>query len=685
MTKDSNRFHRQDPTVFGWLLQVGLLAIAYHLAARLGLSMAYLQSNTSPVWPPTGIAIAALLFFGTSRWPGVSLGVLLGSLLTGAPFNLALGMAVGNTLEALAAAFVLQRFLKLHLALDRIQDVTAIILVSIFATMISATIGASSLLILDFAPAAAFSSIWITWWIGDLLGALVVTPFLLAWAWGRLKVEARHWLAEGLVAFFLLGLVTWYVFSFEPGANIYHQALLYLIFPFVIWAALRLGQRGGTSAVLLVSGIAIWATVEGMGPFTLPSKNDNLVLLQTFLGILSLTSLILAAATTERGQAERELQRRANDLAILNEASTEFLDSSGQVSIFDVICALAVERIGLDAAWIVHERPAGGQSELVSNCGISIAEIEALNLDPGTTDEVREVKISEIQTRVEKHVGGPRAGTVASVPMIFGGRLIGRLFLLSSVPRFFSPNRKILLASYANLSAVVIQNRWLFDELRDSNRQLHALSQRLIKAQEEERLNLSRELHDESGQLLAGLLFELGGLERNILDPDQAAGKIAAIKATAGDLQHNLHQLAINLRPASLDHLGLVTALGQYIEDFKRQYAIQVEFETVGMNSERLPAEVETAVFRIVQESLTNVALHADANLVDVIISWRNGDIVATIEDNGVGFIPTPLKVEEHLGLFGMRERVEMLNGRFTLESSPGKGTTVNVEIPCRD
>jgi signal transduction histidine kinase len=255
--------------------------------------------------------------------------------------------------------------------------------------------------------------------------------------------------------------------------------------------------------------------------------------------------------------------------------------------------------------------------------------------------------------------------------------------LLSRQENFFSPNRRLLLQSYANLAAVVIQNSWFFEEARDSNRQLHALSQRLIKAQEEERLNLSRELHDESGQLLTGLLFELGQLDRRLHNGEQIQSKVVTLKNMATDLQENLHRLAINLRPASLDHLGLVTALEQYVSDFKRQYDIQIEFEAVGMQDRRLPPEVETAIFRVVQESLTNVVLHAGASLVDVIISQRNSDIVATIEDNGVGFVPTPPTVEDHLGLFGMRERVEMLKGRFTLESSPGKGTTVNVEIPC--
>lgn len=670
-----------------WLWQVVLLAVVYHIAARLGLSMAYLQSNTSPVWPPTGIALAALLLFGISRWPGISLGVLLGSLLTGAPFNLALGMALGNTLEAIVGAYVLQRYLKIHLALDRIQDVTGLTVVALFSTMVSATIGTSTLVLIAMAPDSAFASIWVTWWIGDLLGAFVVTPFILSWAGVKLLRLSSRRILEIAAAFSLLGLVTWYVFIYPTRASIYHQALLYLIFPFVIWTAIRFGQPGSTTAAMMVSGMAIWATVADLGPFSLYRKNDNLILLQTFLGVVSLTSLILAAATAERMRANRALQRRAEDLSFLNESSRIFLDPTKPDSIYPTICDLAISHIGLDAAWIERKKVGGAKAELIASSGISKTLIRDMDFSAYMLTHDKEPDRMHVFSLggIDEGIGlpGRRYLSMAVVPLIFSGALIGDLKLLSQERHFFSTDRQLLLQSYANLAAVVIQNSWLFEEVRNTNRQLHGLSQRLIKAQEEERLNLSRELHDESGQLLAGLLFELGILERNAQDPEATMGKIQELKITAHALQHNLHQLAVDLRPASLDHLGLVTALEQFVKDFSRQYGIRVEFEAVGMQEQRVSSEVETAIYRVVQESLTNVALHASASLVDVLVGRREDKVVVTIEDNGVGFLPATHMVEEQLGLFGMRERVQMLKGRFTLESSPGKGTTVSAEVPC--
>ncbi|MGB8980506.1 MAG: sensor histidine kinase, partial [Anaerolineales bacterium] len=269
----------------------------------------------------------------------------------------------------------------------------------------------------------------------------------------------------------------------------------------------------------------------------------------------------------------------------------------------------------------------------------------------------------------------------------FSGKPIGTLKMLSQFKDFFSEDKQILLQSYANLAAVAIQNTWLFDEVRMSNRQLHALSQRLMKAQEDERLHLSRELHDESGQMLAALTVQLGLLDREADQPERIRSGITELNATTNTIRENLHRLAVNLRPASLDHLGLITALHQFISEFSRQNNIKVEFECVGMQDQenRLPIEIETALFRIVQESLTNVVLHAKATRVDVLLSRRHKRVSAIIEDNGIGFIPTVAMMEDQLGLFGMRERVEMLSGTFTIESSPGKGTTVKAEVPFND
>ena len=335
-----------------YLIKILLLAVVYHLAARLGLKMAYVQFNTSPVWPPTGISLAALLLFGLDLWPGISLGVLLGSLLTGADPRIALGMTLGNTLEALAGAYLLKRIVNFHNALDRIRDVVGLAIIAVFCTTISATIGTTTLMLAGEGSWSAFGAIWSTWWIGDLLGALVVAPVLLVWLSPPLFHTSGRQYAEGLLLLALLISVNWYVFGGIPPDGILHQALIYMVFPFIIWAALRFGQHGTTLTILITSGIAIWGTVHGLGPFSLESLNESLVLLTTFMAVVALTGLILAAATIERRHAAEALHQRVEDLATLNDSSKTFLDTFEINSLYQTICRLAVMRLGVDAVWI---------------------------------------------------------------------------------------------------------------------------------------------------------------------------------------------------------------------------------------------------------------------------------------------------------------------------------------------
>jgi signal transduction histidine kinase len=676
----------QIKIIAAYLAEILVLAVVYHLAARLGLKMAYVQANTSPVWPPTGIGLAALLIFGYRLWPGISLGVLVGSLLTGAPFWLAFGITIGNTLEALAAAYFLRKFVGLHNDIDRIQDVVGLVLVSLACTTIGSSIGTLTLMLTGNGAWQNFWPIWVTWWIGDLLGALVIAPVLLTWISLHSAYPNKRMYLEAGTLIILLAVVTWFVFSSQPLSGIFHQAMIYVIFPFVIWAALRFGQRGATLAIFLVSGIAIWGTSQGMGPFSFESKNDSLVLLQTFMAVVALTALILAAATMERIRATDSLQQRAADLAILNDSSRTFLDNFEITSIFQTICRLAVTRMGLEVAWI---ETGESRSTVATVYGIAPEQVIGLKAqlqayDP-PPDTPRPVVRALGENSLETHRTQRLYSSYAIFPLLFSNRLIGTLHLLSERKDFFTQDNQVLMQSYANLAAVAIQNSLLLDEIRRSNRQLHGLSQRLMKAQEQERLNLSRELHDESGQLLTALTVQLGLLDRSVDEPDALRQRIDELKNTANVIQENLHKLAVNLRPASLDHLGLVTTLRQYIADFNRQYDLPVDFEAVGMESRRLPIETETALFRIIQESLTNVILHAQATRVDILLSLHNKHVVTIVEDDGIGFMDNTPDLEDHLGLFGMRERIEMLGGTFTLESSPGKGTTVRAEVPSDD
>jgi signal transduction histidine kinase len=642
-----------------------LIGVVYHLTARLGLLMANLQPNTSPVWPPTGIAIAALLLFGIKYWPGVTLGVFFGYLFNNNQLNVTLGLAVGNTLEAVVAVYLLSRFGPFQKSLTRIQDVIRLAVFSAFATMISASIGVLTLLVVNPEIQPYLWSIWFTWWIGDFLGALVITPLLLVWIKRQLNRWERKRVVESLIVLALLILVTGYVFINQPRGQVSHEAMIYVIFPFVIYAALKFTQIGAVTSVLLVSGIAIYGTAVGSGPLVRNSINDSLILLQTFMGIVSLTALTLAATTSQRQAAETELQHRVEDLAKLNDTSRSFLGIFDSRTMYDTVCRFVVEKFGLKSAWITLLADGEIRANLVASHG---------NPD-------REPRIASF------HAGGILAENNEqyerlSLPLNIGGKEVGQLVLQSDSLEFFNQERTLFLTSYANLASVAIQNTWLMDQVRSGNERLHALSHRLMEVQEAERLNLSRELHDESGQVISAMMVQLGLLERDAAHPEMIQKYARELKHIASDVLSNLHEMAVRLRPASLDHLGLVTALEQHITEFSRQNNLDVQFETVGISAKRHSPEIETAIFRVVQESLSNVLLHANASRVDVILSERNNSLSVTIEDDGIGFIPENSASQNRLGLFGMRERVEMLGGRISIESGLGKGTTIQVEVP---
>jgi len=283
-------------------LGVALLFLAYFFTARFGLLLDAVSGFATLVWPPTGIALAALLLFGRRLWPGVLLGAACVNLIAGASLPVALAIGAGNTLEALAGSALLRR-VRFDPRFERIQDVAALVLLAaVFSTIFSATIGVFSLLAGGAVPQAMIWPTLRAWWFGDMLGDLVVAPLLLVWS-SRPRLPRRHLMAAEAVALFgLLAVFGLRVFggtANEPG--LLRQA--YVVFPFLLWAAIRFGPHGAVSAVFIVSGIAIAGTVMQSGPFVQETLSESLLYLQTFLGVAAATALTVAGAIAERSRA----------------------------------------------------------------------------------------------------------------------------------------------------------------------------------------------------------------------------------------------------------------------------------------------------------------------------------------------------------------------------------------------
>jgi signal transduction histidine kinase len=306
--------------------QVAAIAVLYVLAARAGLGLDAVSGFAALVWPPTGIALAAVLLGGRRLWPGIFIGALVANILTGAPTLAAAGIATGNTLEAVVGAYALKRVTGFRPALDGLRAVFALIaLAAMLSTMISATIGVASLRFAGLVSADKLGETWRTWWVGDAIGALLVAPAILVWASGprwRLSpsrlVEAAVLALGVIVASFII-----FVAPITPDGGPVGKA--YVFFPLLMWAAIRFGQRGAVTATVVVSAIAVAGTVLWQDPSTRPTLHESLLAVQTFMGITAATFLVLGASISER-ERSREQLREARDVATAaNSTKAEFM------------------------------------------------------------------------------------------------------------------------------------------------------------------------------------------------------------------------------------------------------------------------------------------------------------------------------------------------------------------------
>ncbi len=282
------------------------LAAAYFGSAKLGLALAFSNESVTAVWPPTGIALAALVLWGRSLWPGVLLGAFLANVTTDVSVYTAAGIAVGNTLEAVVGAWLLERF-GFRPSLLRLRDLFALVVLgAVISTAVSATIGVASLSVGDSLSDSTLTT-WRLWWLGDMGGDLLVASaiFVLVTHWPYRDLPGSA--VEAVVLMVALVGIELVVFSNDVPAT-------YLAFPIVVWAALRFLQPGATLAALIFAIIAVSFTGNDSGPFFRRTQDDGLLLAQTFSAIVGLTGLILAIVTYQRRQAERRARKLAHEL-----------------------------------------------------------------------------------------------------------------------------------------------------------------------------------------------------------------------------------------------------------------------------------------------------------------------------------------------------------------------------------
>ena len=315
-----------NPRKLPTLPAIGALTLIYIVAGKLALKLAFVNASASPVWPPAGIALAALLVLGYRVWPAIFIGAFAVNFWTTLNILSSIGIACGNTLEAMCGAWLVNQFANGIRAFDRPQDVFKFGLAALVSTMVSPTIGVSSLAITGFAQWSHFSTIWSTWWLGDASGDLIITPLLVLWS---VPVTQRKWnekeVLEVSVLLLLLIVLGQIVFGGWLPISARNYPLSFICGPIVIWTAFRFTPRETATGIFILSSIAVWGTLNGFGPFVLRTENQSLLMLQAWTAALTITAMAIAAAIAERNRAQSAIGQQKDEVEAANRTKDNFL------------------------------------------------------------------------------------------------------------------------------------------------------------------------------------------------------------------------------------------------------------------------------------------------------------------------------------------------------------------------
>ncbi len=296
-----------------WSKKSAILAVLYAIAACSSLVLALPNTNASPVWPPSGIAFAAVLLFGYRIWPGIFMGAFLANIITflfngttGIPQAIAASFFIGagNTLEALCGIKLLNFFLGPQNPLNGSKNVFKFIFTALLMPLASCTIGPTAICLFKIIPWALYPTVWFTWWLGDATGILIFTPILLTWYRDAEEKWTTSQLLQAVASSILLFAVTLFIFGGKPQLKAIQSSFIFMLIPMLVWMVFQFGQRGVEISISIILGTAIWKTIHGFGPFAVGSQHESLLLLQSFTGVITITGLILAALLADRRNAE---------------------------------------------------------------------------------------------------------------------------------------------------------------------------------------------------------------------------------------------------------------------------------------------------------------------------------------------------------------------------------------------
>jgi len=643
MTIATNRFSHSRPYFDSrsTLLVVCVTTALSYLVPKLTGMLTSNPQTVWPVWPGCAILVAGLLLVPVSVWPllipASFAGFTLVDLQAGVPLSSIAWFIPGNTVEVLISAIGLRYCFD---GIPRLNSVRALAKYSFFAIALAPFAGA-------FLSAHGIGhDYWTSWkivFLSEVLAFVTVTPALLSWiSEGRVlmrKSRALH--LEGAMLIAGLVLVSYVVFTLPENSR--SPALFYTLVPFLLWSALRFGWLGISTSLIAVTSLSIWGAVNGRGPFSNLVPLTDPLPLQMFLVFASIPFMVLAALAEEHEQSGHVVRESEERFRLVANKAPVMIWMAGT----DRLCTY------VNQPWLEFTgRPLDAE---LGNGWVEGIHNEDLERCLETYSQAFDQRQSfEMEYRIRRNDGEYR------------------WLLDTGVPRFKADGS---FAGYIG-SCLDITDRKLAEEA------LASVGRRLIEAHEEERTWIARELHDDIGQRIALLAIELGRCDH------QAPGSVVDMHGylqlacqRVYDLGKDIQALSHRLHSSKLEYLGLVTAAKSVCHELSEQRNVRIAFKHSDIPA-AIPKEISLCLFRVLQEALQNAVKHSADQNFTVEVHGTNEGISLIVSDSGIGFDWQDAMNRRGLGLISMRERLRLVNGELSIQSEPGRGTTVLARVP---
>ena len=720
------------------------IGIAYFVLAKIGLTLASINSSTSAIWPATGFALASVLVWGYRVWPAVLVASFAANVANVGSIYAATGIALGNTLEALVAAWLINVWCDGRETFATTTGVAKFALVCVSSTTLSATVGIASLIFSGDAP-TAFAMTWMTWWLGDLAGALVIAPFVILWAAGDLhSFERTQW---GEVGTIVAATIAVGIIAFSPlfDQTSYRDPLGFLALPPLLWAALRRDPRETATVVVILCCFAVWGTLAGSGPFARVSLNDSFLLLVMFFISISVPSMALSADVQMRRRSEEQLQHAHDELAArageLRDTAERLQVSSGKLEervgqrthelkealqqqtalaevfkeisgssfdlqkLLDRLVDLAARLCTADSASIW--RPLGETYQIAAAFGHRPEHrerLDRLSVRPGRDTGVgrallerQVIHVVDGQDDPELHhafkAGGYR--TMMAVPLMRESVPIGVLVILRQARRPFTEREIELATTVADQAVIALENVRLFEALQASTRELDEANRaksRFIAAASHD---LRQPLHA-LGLFVARLQGRVKAAERSRI-VEQIDASVAVMNELFNDLL-DMSKLDSGVLTPNISEFPIAQLLERTESTFsatarKKGLSLRIVRNSAWVRSDFILLE------RILMNLVSNAVSYTARGKVVVGCRLRGRHLRIDVFDRGPG-IPE----DEHISIFRefyqlgdpQRERqggmglglaivdrlCRLLKHEIDLASALGKGSRFSILVP---